>query len=206
MRHLTDPANKVYVLGMEGEFFELDVRTLQAHELGNICAETGLSDGHWPHFKAAYTAFGRVVAANNTYDLRDFEGPACGGSLSEWDGKRWKILEQTAFNDGNAAADYALEVDFLGVGEWQRYARFHVDGGVTFTTNSRRDSTPTGYAWSPPPTDWRPHNFFIRRHEAQNRSRREQRQIPTTAFSRACFADFSVQRRIFPSPLALPEC
>lgn len=29
MQHLTDPKNKVYLLGMEGEFFEMDVHSLQ---------------------------------------------------------------------------------------------------------------------------------------------------------------------------------
>ena len=29
MQHLTDPENKVYYLAMEGEFFEVDLRTLE---------------------------------------------------------------------------------------------------------------------------------------------------------------------------------
>src|SRR6185369_16913532 len=33
--HLTDPANKVYVLAMEGEFFEVDVHTLESKQLFN---------------------------------------------------------------------------------------------------------------------------------------------------------------------------
>ena len=34
--HLTDPKNKVYVLGMEGRFWQLDVKTLKAKLLFNL--------------------------------------------------------------------------------------------------------------------------------------------------------------------------
>jgi hypothetical protein len=97
MRHLTDPENKVHMLGMEGEFFELDVKTLEATRLADLCAELGLPGDRRPHFKAGYTAFGRVVVTSNTYDHRDFENGEGAGRLAEWDGREWKVLERTAF-------------------------------------------------------------------------------------------------------------
>ena len=36
MHHLTDRDNKVYMLGMEGEFFEVDVNTLEVTELADL--------------------------------------------------------------------------------------------------------------------------------------------------------------------------
>ena len=39
MEHLTDPENKVYYLGMEGEFFEADVRSLAVRQLFNLMDE-----------------------------------------------------------------------------------------------------------------------------------------------------------------------
>lgn len=97
MQHLTDPANKVYMLGMEGEFFELDVNTLEATFLFDLVAELGVPSHEYAHFKAGYTNYGRVVVANNSYDERDFSGVENAGRLAEWDGKTWAILERAPF-------------------------------------------------------------------------------------------------------------
>ena len=106
MTHLVDPANKVYFLGMEGEFWEADVRTLRVQRLFDLCKELELPKGSRPHFKGAFTAFRRVVVANNTYDERDdVEGVSTGGRLAEWTGLRWEIIERTAFCDVSAAPD-----------------------------------------------------------------------------------------------------
>jgi hypothetical protein len=106
MTHLVDPANKVYFLGMEGEFWEADVRTLRVQRLFDLCKELELPKGSRPHFKGAFTAFRRVVVANNTYDERDnVEGVSTGGRLAEWTGGRWEIIERTAFCDVSAAPD-----------------------------------------------------------------------------------------------------
>ena len=109
-RHLTDPKNKVYFLGMEGNFFEVDVHTLEAKKLFNLCKELelplstkrgsvkmGKKRYAEPHFKGAHTAQGRVVVANNTYAEDDFLGKRQAGRLAEWDGKKWTILEQNPF-------------------------------------------------------------------------------------------------------------
>jgi len=99
MVHLTDPANKVYFLTMEGLFFECDVHTLKATKLFNLKNELNIPATGYVHFKDGHTGNGRVVVANNSYDERDFLGESFAGRLAEWDGKsnKWTILENTAF-------------------------------------------------------------------------------------------------------------
>lgn len=102
MRHLTDPAGKVYYLAMEGNFYEVDLATLQVRKLFDLTKELGIDTR--VHFKGAYTAQGRVVVANNSYfeeDQREGQGR---GRLAEWDGQRWTILRRTAFCDATTAA------------------------------------------------------------------------------------------------------
>lgn len=98
MDHLTDPANKVYMLAMEGEFFEVDVRTLEAKQLFNLVKELGITFKQGKeHFKSAFTAHGRVVVANNSYYEADYLGQQEAGRLAEWDGKTWTIIEKKPF-------------------------------------------------------------------------------------------------------------
>lgn len=98
MDHLTDPANKVYMLAMEGEFFEVDVHTLESKQLFNLVKELGIvfKQGK-EHFKSAFTAHGRVVVANNSYYEADYLGEQEAGRLAEWDGKTWTIIEKKPF-------------------------------------------------------------------------------------------------------------
>lgn len=60
-RHLTDPANKVYMIGMEKELFEVDVHTLAVKPIYRG------GSGPFPgaHGKGGYTAGGRLVVAYN---------------------------------------------------------------------------------------------------------------------------------------------
>jgi len=89
MRHLKDPANKVYLYDMEGKVYEVDVHTL---------AVTKLFDRPVPgdHGKGGYTAQGRVVISNNGE-----RGAAAGadeaGALAEWDGTTWRVVERKQF-------------------------------------------------------------------------------------------------------------
>ena len=95
MEHLTEPDNKVYVLAMEGEFFEVDVHTLEVEKLFDLNIELNMSGGTRPHFKDGFTNHGRVVIANNTFDsINDTDG-----RLAEWDGNTWKVLKETAFTE-----------------------------------------------------------------------------------------------------------
>ncbi len=85
-RHLTDPARKVYVFGMEGRFFEVDVETLHATRLFRV-QDAGVTGKHG---KGGYTGQGRVVVANNGGD----------GALAQWDGDpshRWRLVERKRF-------------------------------------------------------------------------------------------------------------
>src|SRR3954471_5602077 len=95
-RHLTAPADRVYVLDMEGAIYDLDVRTL---------AVTRLFEKPVPgwHGKGMYTAQGRLVVANNGESAAkkfakppylaggDAKGPEDAGALAEWDGRDWRI-------------------------------------------------------------------------------------------------------------------
>ncbi len=104
--HLTDPKNKVYILGMEGRFWELDVKTLESKLLFNLVKELEIRPAK-EHFKGAYSGAGRVVVANNTYDEKEHLGQRDAGRLAEWDGKKWTIIERNPFVEvhGSASGD-----------------------------------------------------------------------------------------------------
>lgn len=115
-RHLEDPAGKVYMVGMEGEFAEVDVKTLEVRMLADLKRELSMGDKCRPHFKDAYTAHGRVVVANNSYYAGDFLRGYSDGRLAEWDGKAWKVLERTQFNTvaGRLAGDLGDAIFAMG--------------------------------------------------------------------------------------------
>lgn len=115
--HLTDPENKVLFLGMEGEFLEVDVHTLEVKQLFDLCQVLETPGEGRVHWKDIYTAFGRVVVADNTYDEKDFRGETSDGRLAEWDGKTWKILERKAFVCVHGLGEFARTMFALG---WDR--------------------------------------------------------------------------------------
>jgi hypothetical protein len=96
VKHLTDPKNKIYILGMEGGFWEVDVHTLKSKKLFDLRKELEIT-GAKEHFKGAFSGAGRVVVANNTYDEKEFLGTRAAGRLAEWDGKKWTIIERNPF-------------------------------------------------------------------------------------------------------------
>jgi len=128
MRHLTDPAGRVYMLTMEGLLFELDVETLRPRLLVDLVKELRLSDGR-PHFKGGFTGQGRVVVANNAF----YHYGDTSGGLFEWDGKSWRTLMRKPHLDcagrenlGNVIFctgwDEASALLWALVeGKWQRY-------------------------------------------------------------------------------------
>lgn len=131
-RHLSNPEHKVYMLGMEGEFYEVDVRTLEVTHLFDLCEE--LDSRGYPHFKDAVTRHGRVVVVNNSYFHDDFARGESEGRLAEWDGNEWSVLERTQFNtlatgNGIGEAIYAVGQDrastllkvYLPSTGWLRY-------------------------------------------------------------------------------------
>jgi hypothetical protein len=95
--HLEDPERRVYVLGMEGEFVEVDVETLEVRQVADLVTELGLPGRKRAHFKAGYAAFGRVFVASNTYDESDLGGADGDGRLASWDGRSWEVLERKPF-------------------------------------------------------------------------------------------------------------
>lgn len=136
MRHLSRPEELVYMLGMEGEFYEVDVRTLKPRLLSDLTEELHVPSHEYAHFKAAYTGFGRVVVANNSYDERDFLEKESAGRLAEWDGQsKWRIIESspfvevtgrgdstnTIFATGWDRASALLKVYTKGDGQWKTY-------------------------------------------------------------------------------------
>jgi hypothetical protein len=86
MRHLTDPANRVYQMTMEGQLWETDVKTLQSRLLFDLVK--GMKIAARPHFKGGYMGQGRVVVANNGfYKYGDDDA-----GLFEYDGKSWNRI------------------------------------------------------------------------------------------------------------------
>ncbi len=134
MTHLTDPENKLYYLAMEGEFFEVDVHTLEVKQLFQLMNELDVPEGSKPHFKSGYTHHGRVVVCNNSYYEKDFNGEWTAGRLAEWDGKGvWKVIEENPFTEVWSAQAFGQPMIAIGWdkisailrvfldGEWKRY-------------------------------------------------------------------------------------
>lgn len=95
--HLTDPKNLVYMLGMEGELFELNVHTLETKKIFDLTKELGTKGEQKTHFKDCYTGCGRLVVASNEYTEAEFLGKQDEGRLAEYDGKEWRILERNPY-------------------------------------------------------------------------------------------------------------
>ncbi|QDT10929.1 sulfatase-like hydrolase/transferase [Stieleria marina] len=101
-RHLTDPANMVYYIDMEGSIWEANVHTLAVKRLFKKPVPG------W-HSKGGYTSQGRLVISNNgelhVGDYKDVlvggkaKTPEEGGVLAEFDGTNWKIVERRQFTE-----------------------------------------------------------------------------------------------------------
>ncbi|MDR1010444.1 MAG: hypothetical protein LBM04_04865 [Opitutaceae bacterium] len=96
-RHLSNPRNLVYMLGMEGELFELNVRTLKTRRLFDLTRELDTPGEGSCHFKDCYSYAGRLVVVNNDYHAPDFLGARREGTLAEYDGAKWTVLERKPF-------------------------------------------------------------------------------------------------------------
>mgnify|MGYP006441886319 FL=1 len=116
--HMTEPGRLVYVLGMEGELFELDVATLQCTQVCDLQRELGTEGQGRVHFKDCFTANGRLVVCSNEYADEDFRGERAQGRLAEFDGQAWTILERKPYvglqalrGFGGASALFAIGWD-----------------------------------------------------------------------------------------------
>ena len=107
-RHLTDPTHKLYYATMEEGFYEVDVHSLGVNQLykdGNDRVRndsSALLNGKLlpgAHGKGAYSGQGVLVYSNNgesgTEAQKRFDVES--GSLSEWDGKDWKLIRRNQF-------------------------------------------------------------------------------------------------------------
>lgn len=118
-RHLTDPAGKIYYATMEEGLYEVDVKTLAVKELwADEQMKTGRhADLPGYHGKGLYSAFGRVIYANNgDHAKAALSNPAVpSGVLAEWDGRAdaWTVVRRNQFTEvtgpggifGNAQPD-----------------------------------------------------------------------------------------------------
>lgn len=111
-RHLTDPTNKIYIGTMEEGFYEVDVHTLATTELykdGNEGRRLHSEDPKknppykdllpGAHGKGLYSGQGVLVYSDNGENtpeaMKFFDAQS--GSLSEWDGKEWKMIRRNQF-------------------------------------------------------------------------------------------------------------
>lgn len=106
-RSLTDPANKIIYATMEEGFYEVDVHTLDIKVLfkdGNQMKKEGASTHESSllpgvHGKGFYSGQGVCVYSNNgEAGAKARVDPTIeAGSLSEWDGKNWKLIRRNQF-------------------------------------------------------------------------------------------------------------
>jgi hypothetical protein len=144
-RHLTDPANKVYVFDMEGPIWEVDVHTLAPRRLF-VKPIPG-----W-HGKGAYTGQGRLIVANNgalrTKDLEGLtweapestwsKGPEDTGALAEFDGRTWTIVSRRSFTEvtgpGGLTGEAAPDAPVWSIGWDKRSVLLQVRSGGAWHT------------------------------------------------------------------------
>ncbi|MHB1155391.1 MAG: hypothetical protein ACYC26_00990 [Phycisphaerales bacterium] len=97
-RHLTDPRNKVFVLCMEGELFELNVHTLECKLAFDLQQALGTDGEFNVHFKDCYCCFDRLIVCSNEYHEPDWKRERAQGRLAEYTAAGgWRILERKPF-------------------------------------------------------------------------------------------------------------
>ncbi|TVR46620.1 MAG: hypothetical protein EA425_16965 [Puniceicoccaceae bacterium] len=133
--HLKEPERLVYMLGMEGELFELDVRTLAVQRLFDLTEVLNTPGEGKCHFKDCITGGGRLVVVNNDYSEPDFLGRQSEGTLAEFDGEAWRVVDRrpyvglgglgpygrTIFASGWDRASALLTVFTAADGQWRTY-------------------------------------------------------------------------------------
>lgn len=108
-RSLSDPKNKVIIGTMEEGFYEIDVHSLAVNTLykdgnqlkreGGKSFESDLLVG--VHGKGLYSGQGVLVFSNNGEqgEKARIDPMTEAGSLSEWDGKNWKLIRRNQFTE-----------------------------------------------------------------------------------------------------------
>ncbi len=103
-RHLTDPNGKIYLATMEEGFYEVDVQNLSVRTLyPDIQDQNSGLGANLPgyHGKGLYSGQGVLVYANNgERSAEALRNPkTTSGSLSEWDGKTWRVIRRNQFTE-----------------------------------------------------------------------------------------------------------
>jgi hypothetical protein len=107
-RHLTDPANKIYIATMEEGLYSVDVNTLEVEEYikdGNGQAKVGKgihSQLSGYHGKGLYSGQGYLVYANNGTRGKDAtkRPDITSGALASWQGAGdWKLIRRNQFTE-----------------------------------------------------------------------------------------------------------
>jgi len=134
-RHLFQPESKLYIGTMEEGFYEIDVHTLQTTMLyrdGNVKNKPGdETQSNHPndllpgaHGKGFYSGQGVAVYSNNgeTGEEALHKFNIKSGSLSEWDGKDWKLIRRNQFTEvtgiGGIYGNPNPETDPIWVNGW----------------------------------------------------------------------------------------
>lgn len=115
--HLQDPERLVYVLGMEGELFELNVETLEVRQIFDLTRELNTPGEGACHFKDCHTSCGRLVVVNNDYSEPDFLGRTQEGTLAEFDGTSWRVIDRRPYLAVNSSGPYGNTIFATG---WDR--------------------------------------------------------------------------------------
>lgn len=108
-RSLTDPANKLIIGTMEEGFYDVDVHSLEVNTLykdGNLMRKEGAKSFESEllvgvHGKGTYSGQGVLVYSNNGEqgEKARTDPRTEAGSLSEWDGKNWKLIRRNQFTE-----------------------------------------------------------------------------------------------------------
>ncbi|WP_222867782.1 hypothetical protein [Sphingobacterium phlebotomi] len=108
-RHLTDPANKIYVGTMEEGFYDVDVHSLQTTMLfedGNSLQKRDATDAYskllpGDHGKGLYSGQGVLVYSNNgeKTDAAKEQFDVESGVLAEWNEKDWTVIRRNQFTE-----------------------------------------------------------------------------------------------------------
>ena len=131
-RSLSDPKNKVIIGTMEEGFYEIDVHSLAVNTLykdGNQLRREGAKSYESElltgvHGKGTYSGQGVLVFSNNGEqgEKARTDPRTEAGSLSEWDGKNWKLIRRNQFTEvtgpGGIYGNETPETDPIWTNGW----------------------------------------------------------------------------------------
>lgn len=172
-RHLFNPTNEIYYGTMEEGFYDVDVNTLKPTMIytdGNVIKREGQQKAtSFPvasldgvHGKGLYSGQGVLVYSNNgepgKQALEEFDIKA--GSLSEWDGKKWKQIRRNQFVEitgpGGIYGNKNLKTDAIWTTGWDHKSiilgvRSMKDGWNFFRLPIASHSYDGAHGWN---TEW----------------------------------------------------